>query len=118
MFRRKRCGWLLSSVAPGISSQVVDRALDALVKAGEGNELKLRDLPVVSRVVGEMPDERVQEHAFFGRMDGLSQKVYQADEYRKTGRIEEMRNVLTELGEDSESVRRQATRKIISPVSA
>ncbi len=90
-----------SFVAPGISSQVVDRALDALVKAGEGNELKLRDLPVVSRVVGEMPDERVQEHAFFGRMDGLSQKVYQADEYRKTGRIEEMRNVLTELGDGS-----------------
>lgn len=90
-----------SFVAPGISSQVVDRALDALVKAGEGNELKLRDLPVVSRVVGEMPDERVQEHAFFGRMDGLSQKVYQADEYRKSGRIEEMRKTLTELGDGS-----------------
>lgn len=44
-------------MVPGVSSQLIDRAFDVLAKKGCGEELELRDLPIVSRMVGDMPDE-------------------------------------------------------------
>ena len=43
-----------SYVVPGVSSQLIDRVFDVLAKKGGGEELKLRDLPIVSRMVGDM----------------------------------------------------------------
>ncbi|WP_462370373.1 LPD38 domain-containing protein [Oxalobacter formigenes] len=88
-----------SFVTPGVSSQLIDKGLNALVNAGRGNDLKLRDIPVASRIVGEMPDEKVQERAFYDRMNGWRQNIMQIDEYEKQGRTTDADNAAKRLGD-------------------
>ena len=83
---------------PSVSSQLIDRAFDVLAKKGGSEELELRDLPIVSRMVGEMPDERVRERAFYDRMNGWRQTVHQIDEYEKQGRWDDADRAAKRLG--------------------
>ena len=78
---------------------MIDKGLNALVNAGRGNDLKLRDIPVASRIVGEMPDEKVQERAFYDRMNGWRQNIMQIDEYEKQGRTTDADNAAKRLGD-------------------
>lgn len=88
-----------SYVVPGVSSQLIDRAFDVLAKKGGGEELKLRDLPIVSRMVGEMPDERVRERAFYDRMNGWRQNVLQIRQYERQGRWDDADRAIRCLGD-------------------
>lgn len=88
----------MSYVLPSVSSQLIDRAFDVLAKKGGSEELELRDLPIVSRMVGEMPDERVRERAFYDRMNGWRQTVHQIDEYEKQGRWDDADRAAKRLG--------------------
>ena len=88
-----------SYVVPGVSSQLIDRAFDVLAKKGGGEELELRDLPIVSRMVGEMPDERVRERAFYDRMNGWRQNVLQIRQYEKQGRRDDADRAIRRLGD-------------------
>ena len=88
-----------SYVVPGVSSQLIDRAFDVLAKKGGGEELELRDLPIVSRMVGEMPDERVRERAFYDRMNGWRQNVLQIRQYEKQERWDDADRAIRRLGD-------------------
>ena len=90
---------LTSFVAPGVSSQLFDKGFDALSKAGQGKDLNLRDLPIVSRMVGEMPDERAQERAAYDRMNDWRQNVLQINEYEKQERWNEADDAARRLGD-------------------
>ncbi len=87
-----------SYVMPGVSSQFFDRAFDVLTKKGEGKEIQLRDLPIVSRMVGEMPDERVKERVVYDRLSDLRDDINVIKEYKKQGRLKEAREGVRELG--------------------
>lgn len=87
-----------SYVMPGVSSQLIDRAFDVLTKKGEGKEIQLRDLPIVSRMVGEMPDEREKERAVYDRLSDLRDDINVIKEYKKQGRLKEAREGVKELG--------------------
>ena len=88
-----------SYVVPGVSSQLIDRAFDVLAKKGGGEELELRDLPIVSRMVGEMPDERVRERAFYDRMNGWRQNVLQIRQYEKQERWDDADRAIRHPGD-------------------
>lgn len=66
---------------------------------GGGEELELRDLPIVSRMVCDMPDERVRERAFYDRMNGWRQNVLQIRQYEKQERRDDADRAIRRLGD-------------------
>lgn len=59
----------------------------------------MRDLPIVSRMVSEMPDERVRERAVYDRMNGWRQNVLQIRQYEKQERWDDADRAIRRLGD-------------------
>lgn len=59
----------------------------------------MRDLPIVSRMVSEMPDERVRERAFYDRMNGWRLDVLQIRQYEKQERRDDADRAIRRLGD-------------------
>ncbi|MCM1513312.1 MAG: strawberry notch C-terminal domain-containing protein [Oxalobacter formigenes] len=83
-----------SYLVPGTSGN-----LDKLAGAiGKGSGATTRDWPVLSRMVGEAPDEREKERAVYDRLGEVRKTINAIHEYEKQERMEDATRLVRKLG--------------------